>query len=146
MTPTPEGLFSSWRGQQGTSIFSGLVVATEFRQEYSRSATAPMVAMGATMVFAEMLASLAGLATAPTPSSEPKRATPPRHDELRWIQAHADELVALDGQWIVVDGTRLIASGPRLTGVVAEAEAKGINNPFVYRVEAARPEIAHMGL
>jgi Family of unknown function (DUF5678) len=101
--------------------------------------------MGGAMIFTEMLTSLAGRATTP-PSSEPKRTNAPRHDEMRWIQAHADELGALDGQWIVVEGTRLIASGLRLADVMAEAEARGIHNPFVYRVEADRPKTAHMGL
>jgi len=121
-------------------------VVPNLRQEYSPSGAAPAVAMGEAMVFTEILASLAGGATASTPSSEPKRTSPPRHDEMRWIQAHADELAALDGQWIVVEGTRLIASGARLVDVVARAEAMGIHNPFVHRVEAERPDVAHMGL
>jgi len=96
--------------------------------------------MGVAMVFTERLASLAGGPPA-TPSLEPKRTTPPRHDEMRWIQAHANELAALDGQWISVEGARLIASGARLVDVVARAEAMGIHNPFVHRVEAERPVV-----
>lgn len=102
--------------------------------------------MAITMVVTEMLTSLGGrlpdLAPAPRRGADPM----PRHDEIRWIQAHADELASLDGQWIVVEGFRLVASGMRLVDVVADAEAKGIQNPFVYRVEMERPEIAHMGL
>jgi len=115
------------------------------RQAYSPSVAAPAVAMGVAMVFTERLASLAGGPPA-TPSLEPKRTTPPRHDEMRWIQAHANELAALDGQWISVEGARLIASGARLVDVVARAEAMGIHNPFVHRVEAERPDTTHMGL
>jgi hypothetical protein len=102
--------------------------------------------MGMTMVVAEMLASLGGRVPQPIPA--PRRGTGalPRCDEIRWIRAHADDLAALDGQWIVVEGFRLIARGLRLVDVVAEAEAKGIQNPFVYRVQKEDAEIAYMGL
>lgn len=102
--------------------------------------------MGIAMVVAEMLASLGGRVPEPVPAPRQGAGPLPRHDEIRWIQAHADDLAPLDGQWIVVEGFRLVASGMRLMDVVAEAEAKGIQNPFVYRVQKEHPEIAHMGL
>ena len=96
------------------------------------------------MVVAEMLTSLGG--RVPVAASREGVDPLPRQDEIRWIQAHAGDLAALDGQWIVVEGFRLVASGPRLVDVVAEAEAQGIQNPFVYRVQKEHPEIAYMGL
>lgn len=95
---------------------------------------------------AEIPASLGGRGPEPVPAPGQGADSLPRHDEIRWIQAHADELAPLDGQWIVVEGFCLIASGLRLVDVVTAAEATGVQNPFVYRVQKEHPEIAYMGL
>ena len=139
------GLFSCFSGQQPASVFSGLPFASALLSQGPPPTTsATVLAMGMVMVVAEMLTSLGG--RVPVAASREGVDPLPRQDEIRWIQAHAGDLAALDGQWIVVEGFRLVASGLRLVDVVAEAEAQGIQNPFVYRVQKEHPEIAYMGL
>ena len=52
---------------------------------------------------------------------------------LQWIDEHKEEF---DGQWIVLDGDRLIAHGTDSKTVYDEARAKGYKSPFMERVKA----------
>jgi hypothetical protein len=52
--------------------------------------------------------------------------------EFRWLSEHAREYV---GQWVALDGDRLIAHGPDAHAVFVAAEADGAYLPLVTRVE-----------
>ena len=52
---------------------------------------------------------------------------------LNWIEEHKEEF---DGQWVVLDGDKLIAHGTDSKTVCDEARAKGIEIPFLKRVKA----------
>ena len=52
---------------------------------------------------------------------------------LKWIDEHKDEF---DGQWVVLDGDKLISHGKDAKSVYDEARAKGIETPFLERVKA----------
>ena len=52
---------------------------------------------------------------------------------LNWIEEHKEEF---DGQWVVLDGDKLIAYGTDSKTVCDEARAKGIEIPFLKRVKA----------
>lgn len=52
---------------------------------------------------------------------------------LQWIEDHKEEY---DGQWVVLDGDKLIASGTDSKTVYDEARAKGYQSPFLERVKA----------
>jgi hypothetical protein len=52
--------------------------------------------------------------------------------EFRWLSEHAREYA---GQWVALDGDRLIAHGPDARDVYAAADADGAYLPLVTRVE-----------
>lgn len=52
--------------------------------------------------------------------------------ERAWIDAHRDEYL---GQWVALDGDRLIASGADARTVYEAARAQGVETPYIDRVE-----------
>lgn len=57
---------------------------------------------------------------------------------LRWLHENRDKY---SGQWVALDGDRLIANGPTAKEVYSKAKAEGIEIPFVELVteEESRP-------
>ena len=47
---------------------------------------------------------------------------------LRWLHENQDKY---SGQWVALDGDRLIASGPTAKEVYSKAKAAGVEIPFV---------------
>ena len=47
--------------------------------------------------------------------------------ELDWL---ASESRHFAGEWVALDGNRLVAHGPKLAAVKAEAQAAGVSRPF----------------
>lgn len=45
-----------------------------------------------------------------------------------WLKAHRHEYI---GQWIVLDGDRLVGAGDDPRPIVAQARAEGVTMPFV---------------
>jgi len=60
--------------------------------------------------------------------------TPSRNVEMEWIDSHSDVLKAYQGQWVVVEGSKLIAHGNDFVAVVTEAKTKGIMIPYAVKV------------
>lgn len=56
-----------------------------------------------------------------------------RAREQQWVSEHRDEYL---GQWVALDGDRLIAHGHDARAVYTSAREAGIRVPFVVRVEA----------
>jgi hypothetical protein len=56
-----------------------------------------------------------------------------RSRELAWLAAHRREYA---GQWVVLEGERLIGHGDDPRPIVAEARAEGIDCPFVVHIRA----------
>jgi len=52
--------------------------------------------------------------------------------EQRWLEEHRSELA---GQWVALDGDRLIAHGKNARDVYAAAAASGVHLPLVLQVE-----------
>ncbi|HXD32213.1 MAG TPA: DUF5678 domain-containing protein [Pyrinomonadaceae bacterium] len=52
--------------------------------------------------------------------------------ERAWINAHRDEYL---GQWVALDGGRLIAHGADARTVYLAARAQGVEIPYVDRIE-----------
>ncbi len=50
---------------------------------------------------------------------------------LKWIDEHRQEF---DGQWVALDGERLLAHGTDGKKVHAQAQAKGVKTPLIHRV------------
>jgi len=57
-----------------------------------------------------------------------------RDQELDWLAKHRDEFA---GQWVALDGGRLVSHGAIVRDVVAEAERQGVRFPLVVQVEPA---------
>ena len=54
-----------------------------------------------------------------------------RREELQWL---AKETGPYSGEWVALDGPRLVAHGAKLADVSAAAAAAGIGEPFFARV------------
>lgn len=65
-------------------------------------------------------------------SSEP---VDERREELQWL---AHESAPYAGQWVALDGARLIAHGAKLATVSAAAIAAGVDDPLFAHVAANR--------
>jgi len=55
---------------------------------------------------------------------------------LRWLHENREKY---SGQWVALDGNRLIASGPTAKEVYSKAKAKGVEIPFVELVTDPTP-------
>lgn len=56
---------------------------------------------------------------------------PTNEQERAWINAHRDEYL---GQWVALDGDRLIAHGPDAVSVYDEARSRGVSVPYLAHV------------
>jgi predicted DNA-binding antitoxin AbrB/MazE fold protein len=54
-----------------------------------------------------------------------------RREELRWLTKESGPYA---GEWVALDGPRLIAHGKKLAAVAAEAKSAGVVEPFFARV------------
>ncbi len=59
-----------------------------------------------------------------------------REREMRWLSEHEAEYA---GQWLALDGDRLVSRGEDMKAVFAEAEAQGVGNPFMAYAESNEP-------
>ncbi len=55
---------------------------------------------------------------------------------LRWLHENREKY---SGQWVALDGDRLIASGATAKEVYSKAKAEGVEIPFVERVAEREP-------
>ncbi len=60
----------------------------------------------------------------------------PREREMTWLSQHEAEYA---GQWLVLDGDRLVSHGTDPHQVLAEAQAQGIAAPFMAFAESDEP-------
>lgn len=141
------GLLSSstWFGQPASLFSSSANGGALALERTSFHASFAGVATGIGGVMSSPLPSLVGREAADATSRQPSTLTR-RGNELAWIRQHFHELSQLEGQWIVVEGHSLIASGPTVADVMQQATRSGISNPFLYRVQKTRPDVAYMGL
>jgi hypothetical protein len=70
----------------------------------------------------------------------------PRSREIAWRRAHDQELRALAGQWVIVEGNELIANGTDPRALVAAARARGIQVPYLFFVEPTDDNAVKFGL
>ena len=57
-----------------------------------------------------------------------------RQDESEWMATHQEELNAHRGEWVVIEGSQLIAADPDCLTARNKATEAGIKVPFIYRV------------
>lgn len=70
----------------------------------------------------------------------PPIAVPDSRREMQWLAAHSREYA---GQWVALDGDRLLAHGPHYHEVWAAAEASGVYLPLVTFVD--NPDKIYVG-
>jgi hypothetical protein len=68
---------------------------------------------------------------ASTPEAPKKRH---RQDESEWMATHEAELNAHRGEWVVIEGSQMIAADPDCLTAHNKATEAGIKVPFLYRV------------
>jgi hypothetical protein len=69
-----------------------------------------------------------------------------RSTEIGWRRAHPEELRRYFGEWVALEGRRIVAHGTSLAQVVREARIEGIAIPYVFRVDDLNDATAIMGL
>jgi len=68
----------------------------------------------------------------PNPDAQPRRPDP--RPAMEWLRLHSKEY---GGQWVALDGDRLIAHGPVAQEVYAAAKADGAYLPLIDYIEPA---------
>ncbi len=69
-----------------------------------------------------------------------------RRRELDWSNSNQRALSVHAGQWVVLEGEEIIAHGENIAEAVRIARQRGIQRPFVFRVEEDNSDIIQMGL
>ena len=69
-----------------------------------------------------------------------------RREELAWRSEHRDFLTTLAGQWIVVQGSELIAHDADPVTAVNLARNAGVAVPYIFYVDLTREPGEHLGL
>lgn len=61
----------------------------------------------------------------------------PRTREANWIAQHREELAALVGEWIVVEGDRLVSHSVDPVQAITDARRQGVAVPYLILVDLA---------
>ena len=69
-----------------------------------------------------------------------------RAREREWRREHAQELKGLAGEWVVLEGERVVSHGTDAGAAVARARAEGVPVPYVFFVEPDEGADFHIGL
>jgi hypothetical protein len=63
-----------------------------------------------------------------------RTATPHRAIEMRFLKKHPEAFDRFIGEWVVLQGTSIVAHGANAASVAAEARSVGIDVPYIFRV------------
>lgn len=69
-----------------------------------------------------------------------------RQAEIRWRESHDDVLRRYIGEWIALEGERIVSHGNDLSRVIADARAAGVVVPYVFRIEDNPADVIPIGL
>ncbi len=69
-----------------------------------------------------------------------------RRVELQWRQANRNLLRSYAGQWVVLEGQRIVAAGPSLAEAVKRARENGVAVPYVFRVDESDQDVIRIGI
>lgn len=69
-----------------------------------------------------------------------------RNRELEWRRANTEMLSSVEGQWVVLEGSEVIAHGEDPVQVINEAKSRGIRTPYIFFVEPRSEGLARIGL
>jgi hypothetical protein len=85
---------------------------------------------------AEVLRFLERVEASLTPEQTPCTVSERAAASMLWIAEHRSEFA---GQWVAMDGARLVAHGADARAVADQARRLGVSVPFLHRVEAEEP-------
>lgn len=66
--------------------------------------------------------------------------------EMEWMNKHPEKLRPYAGEYVVVEGTKVVAHSADVGKAIDTAKRKGIKIPFVLFLEPAKPNTFHVGL
>ncbi|MBI3799406.1 MAG: hypothetical protein HY268_20870 [Deltaproteobacteria bacterium] len=69
-----------------------------------------------------------------------------RGHEQEWRRTHREILQTFAGEWVVLEGEKIVAHGGDPVQVVAEARTQGVKVPYLFYVEAADRDVVRIGL
>jgi hypothetical protein len=69
-----------------------------------------------------------------------------RKAELEWRRTHCEALKSLENQWVVVEGSELVAHGTDLVSVIRQAKGRGVRTPYIFFVERHSDDSIKIGL
>ncbi|MCP4654971.1 MAG: UPF0175 family protein [bacterium] len=69
-----------------------------------------------------------------------------RRREHEWRRLNRDALARFEGQWVVLEGEEIVVRGEDPVRLVEQAREKGVEEPYVFRVERTQPDIVKIGL
>ena len=69
-----------------------------------------------------------------------------RSAELEWRRTHCEALKSLENQWVVVEGSELVAHGTDLVSVIRQAKGRGVRTPYIFFVERHSDDSIKIGL
>jgi Family of unknown function (DUF5678) len=69
-----------------------------------------------------------------------------RDKEREWCRAHADELRSLSGEWVILQGERVVGHGKEPAALITEARRQGIKIPYIFYVGEVDQNSATLGL
>ena len=79
-------------------------------------------------------------------SSNAKMRSGLRAIEVNWMRTHREKLRPLAGQYVVVEGTRVVAHGRDASEVIRLARRHGVKIPFILYLEEPETDLIHVGL
>jgi hypothetical protein len=74
-------------------------------------------------------------------STSYRRQSRKEFESLKWLDENRENY---SGQWVALDGDRLLASGPTAKEVYSKAKAKGVEIPFIELVTDLKPVYRRM--
>ena len=69
-----------------------------------------------------------------------------RGREDAWCRSHPEILRRYAGQWLVVEGEKVVAHGDDPAQLVKQARAQGVSIPYVFYVDPPRDGVVRLGL
>jgi len=69
-----------------------------------------------------------------------------REMEHAWCRLHSAELGKYSGEWVILEGERVVSHGKDPSALISEARRQGIRIPYIFRVAEANENVATIGL
>jgi hypothetical protein len=69
-----------------------------------------------------------------------------RKVEMEWMNKHPEKLRPFAGEYVVVEGTRVVAHSPDAEEAIRTAKRRGVVIPFILFLEKPDPNLIRIGL